>query len=75
MRLWKICNDMKKNTKVQQDELTEKMHSEFTISKQQEVKLKVMLAKQDMKKLKYSVAQVCELYGLSAEEIGIVDYG
>lgn len=73
LALWKICNDMKKNTKAQQDELTEKMHSEFNISKEQEVKLKVMLAKQDMKKLKYSAAQVCELYGLSEEDIGIVE--
>ena len=55
------------------EELTTKMHSEFTISKEKEVAIKVLLAKQDMKEFKYSVAQVCELYGLSEEEIGIVE--
>lgn len=64
---------MKKETKSNIDELTEKMHSEFAISKDKEVALKVILAKQDMKEFKYSVAQVCELYGLSEEEIGIIN--
>ena len=60
---------MKKNTVAKKDELTEKMHSEFTISKEKELEIKVLLAKQDMKKFSYSVSQVCELYGLSKEEI------
>lgn len=55
------------------DELTEKMHSEFTISKEKELEIKVLLAKQDMKKFSYSVSQVCELYGLSEEEIAIIE--
>ena len=63
---------MKKETKSNIDELTEKTHSEFAISKDKEVALKVLLAKQDIKEFKYSVAKVCELYGLSEEEIGIV---
>lgn len=53
------------------DELTTKMHSEFTISKEQEVATKVMLAKQDMKEFKYSIAQVCKLYGLNKEDFDI----
>ena len=52
---------MKKNTVAKKDELTEKMHSEFTISKEKELEIKVLLAKQDMKKFSYSVSQVCEL--------------
>lgn len=64
---------MKKDTKPNRDELTEKMHSEFIINEDKEKALKVILAKQDMKDFKYSVAQVCELYRLSEEEIGIVE--
>lgn len=36
---------MKKDTKPTRDELTEKMYSEFSISKEKEVALKVLLAK------------------------------
>ena len=64
---------MTKDTNPNRDELTEKMHSEFTINEYKEKALKVILAKQDIKDFKYSVAQVCELYGLSEEEFGIVE--
>ena len=64
---------MKKDTKPNQVQLTEKMHSEFSISKDKEIALKVLLAKKDMKYFKYTVAQACELYGLSEEEIGIIE--
>ncbi len=64
---------MEKDKKKYCDKLTEKTHSEFTISKQKELEIKVMPAKQDMKKFHYSLAQVCELYGLSEEEIGIIE--
>ena len=49
------------------------MHSEVTIIKQKELEINVRLAKQDMKKFYYCLAQVCELYGLSEEEIGIIE--
>ena len=55
------------------DELTEKMHSEFTISKQIELEIKVSLAKQDVKKFHNSLEQICKLYELKEEEIGIVE--
>lgn len=64
---------MKKKTVTKNDELTEKMHSEFTISKEKELKIKVLLAKQDMKKFSYSVSYVCEIYGLSEEQIGLIE--
>lgn len=63
---------MKKNTETKQDELTEKMHSEFTISPEAELRIKVKLALADMKECNYTVAEVCELYGLREKDLGIV---
>lgn len=51
------------------DELTTKMHSEFTISKQTEIKLKVYCALSDIKEFKYSIEKVCKLYGITKENI------
>jgi hypothetical protein len=62
---------MKKKKLSNYDELTEKMHSEFTISKETELKIKVMIAKEDMKEFSYSVSEICELYDLTEEELGI----
>ena len=51
------------------DELTTKMHSEFDISKETEIKHKCYMALLDIKEFNYSIEYVCELYNISKEEI------
>jgi hypothetical protein len=65
---------MKEDKKPYRDELTEKMHSEFTISKEQERKIKVRLAREDMKDFKYSIETVCKLYDLKEEDFKNVEH-
>lgn len=55
------------------DELTEKMHSEFNITPEAERNIKVRLALKDMKKLGYTIEQVMELYGLTEGDFDIVE--
>jgi hypothetical protein len=53
------------------EELTAKMHSEFTISKQTEIKHKVFCALSDVKEFKYSIKEVCKLYGITEKDIDL----
>jgi len=65
---------MKKDEKPYRDELTEKMHSEFQISEEQERKIKVRLARESMKDFKYSIETVCKLYDLKEEDFKNVEH-
>lgn len=51
------------------DELTTKMHSEFTISKETEIKHKVFCALSDIEKFNYSIPQLCEVHGITKSDI------
>ncbi len=51
------------------EELTTKMHSEFTISTEADVKLTAFMALNDMKELGYSYEEITSLYDITAEQI------
>ena len=55
-----------------QDELTEKMHAEFFISPEAELRFKVASALYDMKEYGSTLEEVMELYGLTEEDMGIL---
>lgn len=51
------------------EELTTKMHSEFTISTQANLKLTAFMALTSMKEQGYSLDQITSLYDITAEQI------
>lgn len=51
------------------DELTEKMHTEFTISEEKELEIKIKFALENMKDFSYSFERIFELYGITESQI------
>lgn len=51
------------------EELTTKMHSEFSISDEATTRLTALMALSDMNKFNYSIDTVCELYSLTEIDI------
>ena len=51
------------------DELTTKMHSEFSISPEKELELTIRAAVQDKIELKYSIEKICNLYKITEKQI------
>ncbi|TWI22185.1 hypothetical protein [Sphingobacterium siyangense] len=51
------------------EELTSKMHSEFTVTSQTDVLHKVIAAVSTMNKLGYSEQKAAEIYGISVDDI------
>ena len=62
-------NCYKTEATLPQDELTEKMHEEFTISPEAELRIKVELALDDMKEYGFTLEDVMKTYGLTEEEM------
>jgi hypothetical protein len=57
----------KKNT--YKEELTEKMHSEFSVTKSTDIKHIVFSAIACMRDLDYSIEKVCKIYSITEQDI------
>ncbi|RWX00929.1 hypothetical protein [Flavobacterium cerinum] len=60
---------MSENSKTYKEELTTKMHSEFTVSNDTDKKHRAFSAITSMRSLDYSIDQVAELYNVSKNDI------
>ena len=65
---------MKEDKKPDRDELTEKMHSEFEISEEQERKIRVWMAREAMKEFNRSIEYVCKMFNLKEEDFKNVEH-